>query len=311
MKFSSLASAVGWCALAIANNFFARKVAAKISKRPKLLLKCYFPVALVINAMAPLSILRLLLKTIILPTTVLTAPAEGSYRHWENVAIPTESPGVSLAASVLRSPLCTVHGRTDQECAWIVFFNPNGMFKEGMRTVATEFSNRLGCNALIFDYRGLGRSSGQVNEAADLVKDGVAVLNFVSNTLQIPGNRVLLYGHSLGSAIAACAVAGINATTSTDALSGQADGYSMILDRGFSSLGDVGRAYTRDPTFGGVAASLLLGSVAQVVSSAAAGVGLSPSLPFSPLAKQLTMYGGATVRALLGRNTCSFLPYVQ
>ena len=58
---------------------------------------------------------------------------------------------------------------------------------------------------LAFDYRGFGKSTGSPSEAG-LVNDAEAVVHWALNTAGIAPDRIILLGHSLGTA-AATAVA--------------------------------------------------------------------------------------------------------
>lgn len=53
----------------------------------------------------------------------------------------------------------------------------------------------------IFDYRGYGKSSGSPSETA-LYKDGLAAYDFLVNQKHIQPERIILFGRSLGAAIA-------------------------------------------------------------------------------------------------------------
>ena len=90
-------------------------------------------------------------------------------------------------------------------------------------------------------------SLGEVSSAEDLVEDGVAVLSYVHSVVGARPAQVLLYGQSLGSAVAACSAVAIGAEQSESSSSGY---YTLVLDRGFSSLVDVGRVYVLVPMNG-------------------------------------------------------------
>lgn len=62
---------------------------------------------------------------------------------------------------------------------------------------------KLGFAVLVFDYRGYGRSQGSVTRAGT-VADAIAAVDFA--LLRDPA-RTVLFGHSLGGAIAICAAA--------------------------------------------------------------------------------------------------------
>ncbi|KAJ6262300.1 hypothetical protein Dda_3107 [Drechslerella dactyloides] len=54
---------------------------------------------------------------------------------------------------------------------------------------------------LTFDYRGFGRSSGDPSETG-LITDAVTALNFAIHTAGVDPSRIVIVGHSLGTAVA-------------------------------------------------------------------------------------------------------------
>jgi len=54
---------------------------------------------------------------------------------------------------------------------------------------------------LAFDYRGYGDSSGSPDEAG-MYSDATASYEYLTRTLNVPANRIVIFGHSLGSAVA-------------------------------------------------------------------------------------------------------------
>ncbi|MFC6672211.1 alpha/beta hydrolase [Marinobacterium aestuariivivens] len=62
--------------------------------------------------------------------------------------------------------------------------------------------HELGLSVLIIDYRGYGRSSGSPNERG-LYRDGEAALAYLLGRLNVPASKILLFGRSLGAAVAA------------------------------------------------------------------------------------------------------------
>lgn len=60
---------------------------------------------------------------------------------------------------------------------------------------------RAGASVLIYDYRGYGRSTGTPSEQGTY-RDGEAAWRWLTREKRIPPERVVLYGESLGSAIA-------------------------------------------------------------------------------------------------------------
>jgi uncharacterized protein len=57
-------------------------------------------------------------------------------------------------------------------------------------------------NIFIFDYRGYGLSTGHISEDGTYL-DGEAALEFVRKELGMPPERIILFGRSLGAAVAA------------------------------------------------------------------------------------------------------------
>lgn len=58
---------------------------------------------------------------------------------------------------------------------------------------------------LAVDYRGYGYSSGFPTESG-LITDGVATVNWALNVAKIPPSRIVIVGHSLGTAVTAATV---------------------------------------------------------------------------------------------------------
>ncbi len=61
---------------------------------------------------------------------------------------------------------------------------------------------RLGLSVFIFDYRGYGRSDGTPTEAG-LYQDAAAAWDYLTKTRGLAANEILIFGRSLGGAVAA------------------------------------------------------------------------------------------------------------
>ena len=61
--------------------------------------------------------------------------------------------------------------------------------------------NKLGLDVFIVDYRGYGRSSGRPSERG-LYKDAQSVYNYLVSEKNVSPERIILYGESLGGAVA-------------------------------------------------------------------------------------------------------------
>ena len=59
----------------------------------------------------------------------------------------------------------------------------------------------LGLSVLLFDYRGYGRSDGSPSELGTY-RDAEAAYRFLTETKRLPADRIVIYGESLGAAVA-------------------------------------------------------------------------------------------------------------
>lgn len=89
---------------------------------------------------------------------------------------------------------------------------------------------RLGYNTLIFDYRGYGRSSGSPSESG-INLDAETAWRYLTETKGIPPARMVLFGESLGGAVAA----GLAARTT---LAGSKPA-ALVLASAFTSVPDM------------------------------------------------------------------------
>lgn len=62
--------------------------------------------------------------------------------------------------------------------------------------------HQLGYSTLLIDYRGYGRSPGKFPTESSVYEDVEAAWTYLTQTRQIPAERIFVYGHSLGGAIA-------------------------------------------------------------------------------------------------------------
>lgn len=95
--------------------------------------------------------------------------------------------------------------KAKENCAdqkWVVFFCGNAMQYESMLNFAKEYSEEVDANVLLFNYRGVGRSKGDLHGPEDLISDGNACMQFIQSR-DIPEKNIVLHGYSIGGAIAA------------------------------------------------------------------------------------------------------------
>jgi uncharacterized protein len=92
--------------------------------------------------------------------------------------------------------------QTKPEVATIIFFHGNGGNITNVSWLAQRFTKR-GFDVLLFDYRGYGASDGVAAGESELYADGDAAVAFVMREKGVPQERIVLYGHSLGTTVVA------------------------------------------------------------------------------------------------------------
>ena len=93
---------------------------------------------------------------------------------------------------------------------------------------------RLGLATLSFDYRGYGQSTGKPSEEG-LTRDAEAAWNYVVAERGVPANRIVLFGESLGGAVAAQLAARLSAQASASERPAL-----LVLASVFTSVPDLG-----------------------------------------------------------------------
>ncbi|HET7423834.1 MAG TPA: alpha/beta hydrolase [Gemmatimonadales bacterium] len=104
--------------------------------------------------------------------------------------------GVELSAWVMRPPASSSDAR------WLLICHGNaGNLSEAGRAEHYAGLKALGLGIFAFDYRGYGESEGSPDEPG-VYRDAVAAYRYLHDTLGVPAERIVLFGHSLGSAVA-------------------------------------------------------------------------------------------------------------
>ncbi|EAN77199.1 Alpha/beta hydrolase family, putative [Trypanosoma equiperdum] len=119
---------------------------------------------------------------------------------------------------------------------WVAYFGGNAEIMENS-TEDMAFSNHLvHANWLFHNPRGVGRSSGYVCWANDLVDDAEAVVWEAVRRYNINPKNLILWGHSIGGGVAA-------------ALAGRYSDFPfpVLLDRTFSRLSDAAVSFSPFP----------------------------------------------------------------
>ena len=112
----------------------------------------------------------------------------------ERVKIPTAD-GLTLMSWLIRA------GR-DSSGLWMLICHGNaGNLSEFDRPLHYAGLRALGLSLLAFDYRGYGENSGVPTEQG-LYRDADAAYHYLREELGVPADRVIVFGHSLGSTVA-------------------------------------------------------------------------------------------------------------
>lgn len=85
--------------------------------------------------------------------------------------------------------------------ASVIYFHGNGGNVSYCDWVGASLAER-GFDVLLFDYRGYGRSEGEMAGERGLYADADAAYDFLTKERGVPAGRVVLYGQSLGTAAA-------------------------------------------------------------------------------------------------------------
>lgn len=92
--------------------------------------------------------------------------------------------------------------------------------------IAKILANESGCNVLMLQYRGYGRSTGNPDEKG-LKIDAQTGLDFLRSNDELKGKRIIVYGQSLGGAV------GIDLVAKNQE---QGDIAGLVLENTFTSI---------------------------------------------------------------------------
>lgn len=178
-----------------------------------------FKTALVIAAVylaVVLAIYLLQARLLYIPQRKLDVTPEEAGMACEDVHL-RAADGVALHAWHVRAP---------GEQAVLLFCHGNaGNISYRLGSIA-QFAT-MGLSVLIFDYRGYGQSGGHPTEQGTYL-DARAAWDYLVGTLGTPPARIVVFGRSLGAAVAA-------------ELARQVRPGALILESGFTSCADIGR----------------------------------------------------------------------
>lgn len=126
-------------------------------------------------------------RTLLPPPAWLNLPVQ-------RAEIPTED-GITLVGWVIPAA-------PDPMGFWLLICHGNaGNISDFDRPVHYAGLQRLGLSLLAFDYRGYGESGGAPSEEG-LYRDARAAYRYLREKQGVPDDRIIVFGHSLGSAVA-------------------------------------------------------------------------------------------------------------
>ncbi len=89
------------------------------------------------------------------------------------------------------------------EAPWIIYFyGQGGRVADGMGCAMYDLFRSVDLNVLTLDYRGYGASEKRQPTEAGIYSDARAAGRYLTETRGVPVSRVVLYGYSLGGAVA-------------------------------------------------------------------------------------------------------------
>ena len=151
-----------------------------------------------------------------------TIPTPSSFLGSEARTVRFPGQAGSLVAWVIPPPAPVDSAR------WVLILHGNaGNLATPGRPEHDRQLHDLGLGVLAPDYRGYGESEGKPSEAG-LYADARSAYDFLRDSLRIPPNRIVIYGHSLGSAVATQLATSVVAA-------------GLILEGSFTSVADLGQ----------------------------------------------------------------------
>ncbi|MCY7321580.1 MAG: alpha/beta hydrolase [Phormidesmis sp. CAN_BIN36] len=144
---------------------------------------------------------------------------------YQDVLIPISKPGEQtenlhgwwIPAEKLNAPV-------------MIYFHHNAINIGANVSQALQF-HKLGYSIFLFDYRGFGQSEGNFPTEPQLYEDAQAAWNYLTQARKIPPNRIVIYGHSVGGAIA------------IDLAAKHPEAAALIVQSSFTSMRDMTKRF--------------------------------------------------------------------
>jgi fermentation-respiration switch protein FrsA (DUF1100 family) len=139
------------------------------------------------------------------------------------------SDGTRLSAWVIPA------AQADSSGMWLLICHGNyGNIGYGQRPEFYAFARDIGLNLFAFDYRGFGESEGAPSERG-VYDDAESAYRFLRDSLRVPAEQIVVFGHSLGSGVAI-------------ELASRVPAAALVVEGAYTSIPDVGqKAYPYIP----------------------------------------------------------------
>lgn len=112
----------------------------------------------------------------------------------------------------------------------ILYFHHNAVNVGANVSQALQFS-KLGYSVFLFDYRGFGQSEGAFPTETQVYEDAEAAWNYLIHERKISPDRIVIYGHSAGGAIA------------VDLVAKHPEATALIVQNSFTSMRDMTKRF--------------------------------------------------------------------
>lgn len=160
-------------------------------------------------------------KMVFYPTDDFTVTPENYDLPYENIYLEIEENSESI----------NLHGwyfpSTDSANTKAVLFCHGNAGNISHRLETAKYLHDLGVATFMFDYRGYGYSTGDPSETG-VYQDAQLCFNWLVNTKNFKPENIIIFGRSLGGAVAI-------------ELAGQVNSGGLIVESSFTSVGDLGQ----------------------------------------------------------------------
>ncbi|WP_036477414.1 alpha/beta hydrolase [Myxosarcina sp. GI1] len=169
-------------------------------------------------------------RLIFFPVKVISETPKQYGVPYRDLFIPVSDTGEKINGWLFPAP------KTEQKSKWLVYFHGNGDNISWNIQKAIKLRD-LGFSVLIVDYRGYGFSEGKFPTEKTVYQDAEAAWNYLTEKEQIKPSQILIYGFSLGGAVA------------IELASKHPDALGLIVESSFTSIVDMTNKTSLPPIF--------------------------------------------------------------